>query len=190
MINPLIQQKKVKLKELQSIIGTLNFACSVVRPGRTFLRRLINLTIGVSKPFHHIRVNKEVKADFRAWETFLNSFNGKSFFIDEHLGNNNYTIATDAASTLGCGLVFGPQWTFGQWEPEVLTCHIKVLELYPIVLAIKLFSNSLCNKSVLILTDNEALVPIINKGTSKDSQIMKLIRIMVVQCLLELTYFW
>ena len=61
LINPLIQQKKVKLKELQSIIGTLNFACSVVRPGRTFLR--INLTIGVSKPFHHIRVNKEVKAD-------------------------------------------------------------------------------------------------------------------------------
>ena len=99
------------------------------------------------------------------------------------MGNNSYTIATDAASTFGYGLVFGPQWTFGQWEPEVLTCHIMVLELYPIVLAVKLFSNSLCNKSVLILTDNEALVPIINKGTSKDSQIMKLIRIMVVQCL-------
>ena len=30
---------KVKLKELQSLIGLPNFACRVILPGRTFLRR-------------------------------------------------------------------------------------------------------------------------------------------------------
>lgn len=33
-----------KLLQLQSLIGTLNYACAIVPPGRTFLRRIINLT--------------------------------------------------------------------------------------------------------------------------------------------------
>ena len=41
------RRKKVTLQELQSLIGVLNFACLVVVPGRAFLRRLIDLTIGV-----------------------------------------------------------------------------------------------------------------------------------------------
>lgn len=44
--------KKVTLQELQSLIGVLNFACLVVVPGRAFLRRLIDLTIGVKKPYY------------------------------------------------------------------------------------------------------------------------------------------
>ena len=32
-----LTRKKVTLKELQSLIGLLNFACSVVTPGRAFL---------------------------------------------------------------------------------------------------------------------------------------------------------
>ena len=46
--------------------------------------------------------------------------------------------------------------------------HITVLELYTFVLSIHLFAETLSNKVVLFLTDNEALIPIINKGTSKD----------------------
>ena len=46
-----IQKKKsVTLRELQSLIGMLNFACNLISPGRTLLRRLINLTIGLKKP--------------------------------------------------------------------------------------------------------------------------------------------
>ena len=45
-------RQKVTLRELQSLIGLLNFACLVVVPGTAFLRRLINLTIGVKRPHH------------------------------------------------------------------------------------------------------------------------------------------
>ena len=48
-------KKSATLQELQSLIGTLNFACKVIAPGRAFLQRIINLTRGVSKPHHHIR---------------------------------------------------------------------------------------------------------------------------------------
>ena len=41
----------VCLKELQSLIGLMNFTCLVVVRGRTFLRRMIDLTKGVNKTF-------------------------------------------------------------------------------------------------------------------------------------------
>ena len=39
-ISEFLQRKKVTLKKVQSLTGLLNFACSVVRPGRAFLRQL------------------------------------------------------------------------------------------------------------------------------------------------------
>ena len=41
------------LQELQSLIGTFNFGCKVIPPGRPFLQCMIALTRGVKKPHHH-----------------------------------------------------------------------------------------------------------------------------------------
>lgn len=57
LISDFLTRKKVTLKEIQSLTGLLNFACSVVVPGRAFLHRLIDLTIGITSPFHCIRIN-------------------------------------------------------------------------------------------------------------------------------------
>ena len=60
-------RKSITLKELQSLIGLLNFACCVVVPGRAFLRRLIDLTRGIPKPTHHVRLTKECKHNLNIW---------------------------------------------------------------------------------------------------------------------------
>ena len=49
-------RRSARLVDLQSLIGTLQFACKVVVPGRTFLQRMINLTRGVPSRFHHFRL--------------------------------------------------------------------------------------------------------------------------------------
>ena len=56
LISDFIHRKKVTLKEVQSLNGLLNFACSVIRPGRAFLRHLIDLTVGVRLPNHYITI--------------------------------------------------------------------------------------------------------------------------------------
>ena len=71
-------------KELQSLIGLLNFACSVVMPGRVFLHRLIDLTTGVSLSHHLVKLNLRAKEDVKVLLAFLQDFNVKSFFLDEH----------------------------------------------------------------------------------------------------------
>lgn len=74
-------RQKVTLRELQSLIGLLNFECSVTVLWIAFLRRLIYLTIGVKQPPHYIRLTRETTMDSQIWECFLESFNGRSLFL-------------------------------------------------------------------------------------------------------------
>ena len=46
LLNSFKNRRSLRLVELQSLIGTLQFACKVVVPGRTFLQPAINLTRG------------------------------------------------------------------------------------------------------------------------------------------------
>ncbi|XP_062586413.1 uncharacterized protein LOC134248007 [Saccostrea cucullata] len=104
------QRKKITLYELQSLVGLLNFACAVVQPRCTFLRRLIDLTKGLRKPRQRCRLNKEAKADLEAWSLFLQNFNGKSSFLEDAWQTSvTLQLYTDA-SGLGFGGVFGNRW--------------------------------------------------------------------------------
>ena len=47
LIAGFLRRRKVTLRGIQSLTGLLNFACTVVVPGRAFLRRLIDLTISI-----------------------------------------------------------------------------------------------------------------------------------------------
>ena len=47
MLELFMHVRKVTLRQLQSLIGLLNFACQVIAPGRAFCRRLIDATWAV-----------------------------------------------------------------------------------------------------------------------------------------------
>ena len=55
ILSDFLKKKRVTLKEVQSLTGLLNFACSIIVPGWAFLRRLIDLTIRVRSPNFCIR---------------------------------------------------------------------------------------------------------------------------------------
>jgi hypothetical protein len=64
-------RRKVTLRELQSLLDLLNFACSVIMPGRAFLRRLFDSTVGHTCPHFRITLNSEARVDLKAWYTFI-----------------------------------------------------------------------------------------------------------------------
>ena len=176
-INKFMDRKKITLKVMQSLIGKLNFACSTIVPGRTFLRRCINMTIGIKKPYHYIKLNKQIKADLHAWLIFQEDFNGKTFFLSNIWDSStSLHLFTDASGKLGYGAVFGTHWFYGLWPVAWQHKNIAFLELYPILAAFATWGPSLQNRKILIHTDNMAIVHVLNKATSKDNDIMCLLR--------------
>ena len=61
-------RRSCTLKELQSPIGSLNFACKAIPLGRPFLQRMIQLTRNVSLPHHRIKLSQGFFKDLRMWE--------------------------------------------------------------------------------------------------------------------------
>ena len=94
------KRRKVTLRELHSLLGLLNFTCSVIVPGRAFLRRLIDLNKGAKRLYHHIHLSKEAKSDMATWLTFLDRFNDKTFFLcDKWELSSSLELLTDAAGS-------------------------------------------------------------------------------------------
>ena len=184
-IEKVIIQTRVKLKDIQQISGLLNFACIVVYPGRPFLRRLYNLTVGVTNKHIHITLTDEVKGDLVMWLNFLSKFNGKNFFMNDWwISDQKLNLFTDAARSSGYGAIFSDEWFHGIWEKESMDLDITTLEFYPIVIAMLIWGHNIKNMNINIHTDNEALVSIINNQTvKKNIYCLKLLRIFVLTCL-------
>lgn len=177
-------KRKVTLRQLQSLLGLLNFACKAIKPGRPFLRRLIDLTKGVTNPNFSIRLNKQARADIAAWLVFLQSFNGTSMFLSTHwLSSDTLNLYSDSAGAFGFAAVLGSHWFAGAWPSPLQRLHITFKELFPIVLSLEIWGHFLSNSKVIFNSDNLAVVHIINKQTSTESYIMPLVRRLVVAAL-------
>ena len=68
--------KSCKKRDLLSIIGVLSHVSKAIRAGRSFLRRLIDLSTGVCQLHRHIRLNREARADLEWWHQFGQDWNG------------------------------------------------------------------------------------------------------------------
>ena len=179
-VQHLATQRKVTLRDLKSTIGKLQFACTVVQSGRAFLRRLYDHTIGIQKPFHFIHVSRAMKADLQMWSTFLSQFNGKAFMHATPTTHSNAIHLYTDASHLGYGGTFGTNWIQGTWPEDWLVYSIQVLELYPILLLVATFAEKMGGSHIVFHTDNQAIVAVLNKQTSKCPRIMAILRPLVL----------
>ena len=93
-------KKSTTLRELQSLIGTLQFACRAIAPGRPFLQRIIHLTRGTQLLHWHIKLNAGFRKDIKMLVDFLEHWNGVSSFLDSQVSNpHDLQLFTDAPMT-------------------------------------------------------------------------------------------
>ena len=131
-----------------------------------------------------MKLNREVKADLRTWQSLLANFNGRSFFRkDTWHSSDQLELYTDAAGSLGYGAIFGSNWCCGKWPDDWFHRNTAILEFYPIVLSLYLWGHQMRNRCILFLTANEALVYVINKQSCKDKRLMHFVRKLVLVCL-------
>lgn len=180
--------KKLKLRELQSLLGKLNFACRVIPMGRVFCRRLSMATAGVSRPYHFVRLSSALRADLEVWSAFLEHFNGRSLFLEGPMSNTDLELFTDASGAHGFGAFFQGEWCAEEWPAawrEAGLCgNLALLELFPIVVALEIWGERLSNKRVRFMCDNLGVVQAVNRQTANSPPVVSLLRHFVLKCLL------
>ena len=105
------------------------------------------------------------------------------FLEDAWCSSSHLKFYTDAAQSLGFGIVFGRKWAYGKWPVDWTHKNIAFLELFPIVLGVQMWGDSLANKRILFFTDNDSVVHVINQQTSKNKELLYLLRQLVLTCL-------
>ena len=169
-------KKACKKRELLSLIGVLSHACKVVRAGRTFLRRLIDLSMMAAHLEHFIRLNREARSDIEWWFQFSAEWNGVAMMRAAQAARTTATVTSDASGSWGCGAYCNSQWFMLPWEGPIKECHITAKELVPIVVAAAVWGQDWQGQTVQVWCDNTAVVNIINKGSSRDKDAMHLAR--------------
>ena len=159
------------------LIGHLQHACWVVQAGRTFLRRMIDLSSVPKELDHWVRLNRAFQSDLHWWDLFLEDWNGVALCSSVIQRAPAGTVTSDASGRWGCGaFAESGEWFQFCWPPEWEGVHITVKEVLPIVVACAVWGHLWLGCTVRCLCDNAAVVANIKSGTSKDPRVMHLMR--------------
>lgn len=169
-----VGKRSVKKRELEKLVGRLNFAAKVIRGARTFMRRMIDTVNLVESHNAFIRLNACFAADIQWWIKFAESWNGHAIMLD-HTPITSVRLSTDA-SGVACGAAFDSHFIIRTHCATTKLWHINDTELLSVYLAAIKWAPQWRNKHVVVTSDNTTAVASINKGTSKSLAIMRMLR--------------
>ena len=170
-------RRTCKKRKLLSLIGKLNFCATVVRAGRIFVRRLIDLSTTAKEMHHHITLNKDAKEDIHWWCEFLPKWNCHSIIPDPMIiKSTDIKLFTDAAKTIGFGAVMDRSWIQCAWPPHLVDTDIDYKELFAIMAATLTWGSGWSGKRIVFITDNKPITQIWSSGTSQSPALMHLVR--------------
>ena len=173
-ISQWVQRKACNKRELLSLLGELHHFSYIVRPGRPFLRHLIELSKLPRRLDHQVRLSLPARSDIMWWHTYISLWNGRAFFPLS--SSPEVTLTTDASGSWGCGALLSFSWFQFEWRLHTRDWHICAQELFPIVLAAATWGPEWHSAQLSCNCDNEAVVYVINKGSARDPIVAHLLR--------------
>ena len=194
---------KATKHELDSLCGVISHASKVVRGGRTFSRRLINLAKSIHGKHDIISLPDWFKADLQWWSSFCHVFNGKAPIIDTK-SLIHYPVETDSSMS-GFGCVWDNDYVAGSWNElpivyadiHIPNDHwaagpvwikddpdINLLELWPILVSVWRWGSAWVGCKVRFKCDNTQVVSMINTGRSRSIHCMEWLRELFWLCFL------
>lgn len=187
LIKKFLSKRRALLRDVQSLLGLFAFASRVIPVARIFSRRFALAIGGFKNPFSHISITRPIKEDLRVWDQFLINFNGQAVWQSEFVKDSEIRLFTDASGSVGFGAFLDGHWCAERWpdswrSPEV-SRNLVLLELFPVVVAITIWSNFFENKRVMLHTDNKGVFFAVNCLSSKSELVIKLLSFLVLQCM-------
>ena len=158
-------KQKATLREVQVLLGKLNFAASTIRAGRIFISRLIN-SLKEFPDNGYKKIDENMKKDILWWKRFMGDFDGISIMPPIKWDAPDTIMQTDSCLDACGGFSQGEAFTtrFPKWIKSNKEIHINELELLAIIVAVRIWKDKLENRNVLAFCDNEVSVEVVNSG--------------------------
>ena len=164
-----LYRNKAKRKEVESLIGKLQFMAKCVKAGRIFLSRLIQWisTMDRNKKY---TIPLEAQKDITWWARFIQTFNRVSLLWLHKESTTDTVLQTDACPK-GYGGICGNQYFRGRFPKHLQGTNIAVLEIWAVMVGLKVWAKDLEGKYFWIHVDNEAVASVLNTGARRQPQL-------------------
>ncbi len=87
--------------------------------GRTFLRRMINLSTTASSQHENVLLTSDFRLDIQWWQAFATPWTGRSFFLLLYwTPPPDLDLFTDSSGTMGYSAFMAGEWFNGRWTPD------------------------------------------------------------------------
>ena len=100
-------RKRASKQQLQSLAGSLNWACQAIRGGRFFLRRILNTLQPLQQQRHKARLSAAFKQELQWWLSFYTHLTAQCTITQVNVRAHVYACTDLAAGTFGQG-----KWTY------------------------------------------------------------------------------
>ena len=168
------KRKVCTRRELESLIGVLQHAATVIKPGRSFLGRVISLLSVARQQHHHIQLNADFRADMSWWQMFATHWNGASLVVLPQ--SRMISMTSDASGSWGCGAWHEKDWFQLAWDSRTQGLHIAAKELIPIIVGAVVWGKTWKGSKVVAYCDNSVVVAVVNRRYCRDKIMMQLLR--------------
>ena len=164
-----LTKEKASLKDIQSLLGKLNFVAACVRPARLFVSRMLTWLKALYKSEigQHLIPNY-VKKDLLWWHKYLSQYNGVSMMILEEWSKPDEVFSSDSCLS-GCGGFWQGNFFHAVFPKSVSDkkYNINILEILSVIICMKLWGSSFKGKRIQVYCDNSAVCSVINSGKAK-----------------------
>ena len=154
-------------KDVQSLMGFLNFVGGVSPPTRVYSNRILNFLREMPK-HGEVRVTQELREDVSFFAELMPRFNGVTV-LDKSLVPCSDKLEVDSCLS-GCGGICSGEFYSRTFPNAVLNAehHISHLEMLNLVVACRVWSHIWSGKKIQIYCDNMQTCIALQNGRSHD----------------------
>lgn len=164
-------------KQLEVLLGKLQFASTCVRSGRIFVARIIDELKGMEREGLY-PVSLQLRKDVVWWRKALDDRNRVSMMWLEDLGVEDPGMFTDSCLE-GMGAVLKEECiraSIPRAFRDRSDWSISHYEFLALIVAVQVWSEWVKGRRFLAYCDNQAVVAVVNTGKARDAELQKLLR--------------
>ena len=184
----------VTLKELQSIVGVLQYASCVIPAAVPYYRRLLDAQRGFRtaqrRPSLRLKVTPEMTEDIDMWLRMLRVLNNAPVSMGITQPACSVRLWTDAAFT-GWGYWFGSRYRSGSWPSSWRSrfkdegdweITIAELEAWALLIALRDIIGLVPNRRLTCMIDNQSVVGMCRRLSSRSPRCLPIMKEIALLC--------